>query len=75
LPLCPFPVPLPLETALSKELPCRILAVTGDFVTPVQEKGLRLRIVRSELIIRSDRRMLAQMIRKGTPMPTPALSR
>jgi signal transduction histidine kinase/CheY-like chemotaxis protein len=34
-----------------------------DFVEPVQERGLRLCIVRSELIIRSDRRMLAEMIR------------
>jgi signal transduction histidine kinase/CheY-like chemotaxis protein len=34
-----------------------------DFVAPVQERGLRLCIVRSELTIRSDRRMLAQMIR------------
>jgi signal transduction histidine kinase/CheY-like chemotaxis protein len=38
-------------------------SLAGDFVAPVQEKGLRLRIVRSELIIRSDRRMLAEMIR------------
>jgi PAS domain S-box-containing protein len=37
--------------------------LAGDFVAPVQERGLRLRIVRSELIIRSDRRMLAEMIR------------
>jgi signal transduction histidine kinase/CheY-like chemotaxis protein len=37
--------------------------LAGDFVAPAQEKGLRLRIVRSELIIRSDRRMLAEMIR------------
>jgi PAS domain S-box-containing protein len=35
----------------------------GDFVAPVQERGLRLRIVRSELIIRSDRHMLVEMIR------------
>jgi PAS domain S-box-containing protein len=34
-----------------------------DFVAPVQERGLRLCIVRSELIIRTDRRMLAEMIR------------
>jgi PAS domain S-box-containing protein len=34
-----------------------------DFVALVQERGLRLCIVRSELIIRSDRRMLAEMIR------------
>jgi signal transduction histidine kinase/ActR/RegA family two-component response regulator len=38
-------------------------SLAGDFVAPVQEKGLRLRIVRSELIIRSDRRMLTEMIR------------
>ena len=38
-------------------------SLAGDFVLPVQEKGLRLCIVRSELIIRSDRRMLAEMIR------------
>ena len=37
--------------------------LAGDFAAPVQERGLRLRIVRSELIIRSDRRMLAEMIR------------
>jgi PAS domain S-box-containing protein len=37
--------------------------LAGDFVALVQERGLRLRIVRSELIIRSDRRMLAEMIR------------
>jgi signal transduction histidine kinase/CheY-like chemotaxis protein len=34
-----------------------------DFATSVQEKGLRLRMVRSDLIIRSDRRMLTEMIR------------
>ena len=34
-----------------------------DFVAPVLERRLRLRIVRSELIVRSDRRMLAEMIR------------
>jgi signal transduction histidine kinase/CheY-like chemotaxis protein len=38
-------------------------SLAGDFIAPVQEKGLRLRIVRSELIVRSDRRMLAEMIR------------
>jgi CheY-like chemotaxis protein len=37
--------------------------LAGDFGAPVQETGLRLCIVRSELIIRSDRRMLAEMIR------------
>jgi signal transduction histidine kinase/ActR/RegA family two-component response regulator len=34
-----------------------------DFVAPVRQRGLRLCIVRSELIIRSDRGMLAEMIR------------
>jgi PAS domain S-box-containing protein len=38
-------------------------SLAGDFGAPVQERGLRLRIVRSDLIIRSDRRMLAEMIR------------
>jgi signal transduction histidine kinase/CheY-like chemotaxis protein len=37
--------------------------LAGDFVASLQEAGLRLCIVRSELIIRSDRRMLAEMIR------------
>jgi signal transduction histidine kinase/ActR/RegA family two-component response regulator len=37
--------------------------LAGDFVAPVQEKGLRLRIVRSELIILSDKHMLVEMIR------------
>jgi signal transduction histidine kinase/CheY-like chemotaxis protein len=37
--------------------------LAGDFGAPVQERGLRLCIVRSGLIIRSDRRMLAEMIR------------
>ena len=37
--------------------------LAGDFVALVQERGLRLCIVRSELVIRSDRRMLAEMIR------------
>jgi PAS domain S-box-containing protein len=38
-------------------------SLAGDFAAPVLERGLQLRIVRSELIIRSDRHMLAQMIR------------
>ena len=38
-------------------------ALAGDFVDLLQERGLRLCIVDSELIIRSDRRMLAEMIR------------
>jgi PAS domain S-box-containing protein len=37
--------------------------LAGDFAAPTLERGLRLCIVRSELIIRSDRRMLAEMIR------------
>jgi len=37
--------------------------LAGDFGALVQDKGLRLCIVRSELTIRSDRRMLAEMIR------------
>jgi PAS domain S-box-containing protein len=37
--------------------------LAGDFVAPVEENGLRLRIVPSEVIIRSDRHMLAEMIR------------
>jgi CheY-like chemotaxis protein len=35
----------------------------GDFAAPALQGGLRLRVVRSRLIIRSDRRMLAEMIR------------
>ena len=38
-------------------------SLAGGFVAPAQEKGLRLRIVPSRLIIRSDRRMLEEMIR------------
>ena len=37
--------------------------LAGDFAAPVRERGLQLRIVRSELVIRSDKRMLAEMIR------------
>jgi PAS domain S-box-containing protein len=37
--------------------------LAGDFAAPVRERGLQLCIVSSELIIRSDRRMLAEMIR------------
>ena len=37
--------------------------LAGDFVALAHERGLRLCIVGSELIIRSDRRMLAEMIR------------
>ena len=38
-------------------------SLAGDFAAPVLERGLQLCIVHSELIIRSDRHMLAQMIR------------
>jgi PAS domain S-box-containing protein len=38
-------------------------SLAGDFAAPVLERGLRLCIVRSELMIRSDKRMLAEMIR------------
>jgi len=38
-------------------------SLARDFAAPVHERGLQLRIVRSELIIRSDRSMLAEMIR------------
>ncbi len=38
-------------------------ALTADFVAPVEEKGLRLRLVRCGLTVRSDRRMLEEMIR------------
>lgn len=37
--------------------------LAGDFVAPVEERGLRLCVVRSRLIIRSDKHMLAEMIR------------
>jgi PAS domain S-box-containing protein len=38
-------------------------SLAGDFAPPVLERGLRLHVVRSGLIIRSDRHMLAEMIR------------
>jgi len=38
-------------------------SLAADFVAPVQEKGLRLRLLSSELIVRSDKRMLEEMIR------------
>jgi signal transduction histidine kinase/ActR/RegA family two-component response regulator len=37
--------------------------LAGDFAAQVEDGGLRLRIVHSGLIVRSDRRMLAEMIR------------
>ena len=38
-------------------------SLAADFVAPVQEKGLRLRFLSSKLIVRSDKRMLQEMIR------------
>jgi PAS domain S-box-containing protein len=38
-------------------------SLAGDFAAPVMERGHRLRVIRSGLIIRSDRNMLAEMIR------------
>src|SRR5258708_34058315 len=38
-------------------------SLAADFVAPGQEKGLRLRLLSSELIVRSDKRMLEEMIR------------
>jgi signal transduction histidine kinase/ActR/RegA family two-component response regulator len=38
-------------------------SLAGDFIRPAEEKGLRLRLVRSERIIRSDKRMLEEMLR------------
>ena len=38
-------------------------SLAGDFAAPVLERGLQLCIVDSEIIIRSDRHMLTQMIR------------
>ena len=38
-------------------------SLAGDFVASVQEKGLRLRLIGCGLVIRSDRRMLEEMIR------------
>ena len=38
-------------------------SLTEDFAAPAMETGLGLRVVGCELIIRSDRRMLAEMIR------------
>jgi signal transduction histidine kinase/CheY-like chemotaxis protein len=38
-------------------------SVTTDFTRPAEEKGLRLRLVRSGQIIRSDRSMLEEIIR------------
>lgn len=38
-------------------------SAVADFLHPVEEKGLRLRVVRSALLVRSDKRMLEEMIR------------
>jgi len=38
-------------------------SVVKDFREPIAEKGLQLRVVRSRLSVRSDRRMLEEMIR------------
>jgi len=38
-------------------------SVATDFVRPVEEKGLKLRVVRSGLLVHSDKRMLEEMIR------------
>ena len=38
-------------------------SLAADFVAPVQEKGLRHRFLSSKLIVRSDKRMLQEMIR------------
>jgi PAS domain S-box-containing protein len=37
--------------------------LTGDYAAAVRERGLRLRVKGSELVIRSDKRLLAEMIR------------
>jgi signal transduction histidine kinase len=38
-------------------------SVAADFLELAEEKGLKLRVVRSGIIIRSDRHMLEEMIR------------
>jgi PAS domain S-box-containing protein len=38
-------------------------SVAADFVRPVEEKGLRWRLVRSAVMVRSDKRMLEEMLR------------
>lgn len=38
-------------------------SLAADFAAPVQEKGVRLRLIRCNLMVRSDRRMLEEMIR------------
>lgn len=38
-------------------------SLAADFAAPVQQKGVRLRLIRCNLTVRSDRRMLEEMIR------------
>jgi signal transduction histidine kinase/ActR/RegA family two-component response regulator len=38
-------------------------ALVADFVAPAQEKGVKLRLIRCGLVVRSDRRMLEEMMR------------
>ena len=38
-------------------------SIATDFVRPVEEKGLRLRLVRSGIMVHSDKRMLEEMLR------------
>jgi PAS domain S-box-containing protein len=38
-------------------------SIAADFVRSVEEKGVRWRLVRSEVIVHSDKRMLAEMLR------------
>ncbi|MEA2881825.1 MAG: hypothetical protein QOH32_1081 [Bradyrhizobium sp.] len=38
-------------------------SLAADFAAPMQEKGVRLRLIRCGLTVRSDRRMLEEMIR------------
>lgn len=38
-------------------------SLAADFAGPLQEKGVRLRLIRCNLVVRSDRRMLEEMIR------------
>jgi signal transduction histidine kinase len=38
-------------------------SLASDFTRPAEEKGLQLRLVRSERIVRSDRRLLEQILR------------
>ena len=51
--------PSPGEFSLSEVFE----SLAADFAASLQEKGLRLRLIRSNLVVRSDRRMLEEMIR------------